>query len=342
MGGGHVSLTNGVAYGEPYESAVAELTVQGKDIEASNVVLKVHGMQIAGNGGYDWGSEHLHAHVEGHDILLSKFVTVQKAKTDLDGVVSVVADANGTMTQPGLKANLKLTGVTYQGQGIGEAVVEAHSDGDDGVLHGELDAGGCEGGCDGAGGVDGRLSDAGEGDDCGARYRQAAGDVWAGNVKAQSLIDGVATVSGPLKTPKELSGEAEFSQVDVKLQGIELKAAEPLRVGLRDGVATLEQVHITGQDTDMRASGTAQLFGVTDPKGGKLDVKATGSVSMTLLHTFDSDIHFEREDGVHGGGGRAGDESGADGQGAVRQGEHRDGWGAERVEQYERDAGVQR
>jgi translocation and assembly module TamB len=78
--------------------------------------------------------------------------------------------------------------------------------------------------------------------------------------------------------------------VDVKLQGIELKAAEPLRVGLRDGVATLEQVHITGQDTNMRASGTAELLGVTDPKGGKLDVKGTGSVSMTLLHTFDSDI----------------------------------------------------
>ena len=51
------------------------------------------------------------------------------------------------------------------------------------------------------------------------------------NVKVQSLIDGMATVSGPLKTPKELSGEAAFSQVDVKLQGIELKAAEPLRLG---------------------------------------------------------------------------------------------------------------
>ena len=68
----------------------------------------------------------------------------------------------------------------------------------------------------------------------------------------------------------------------MKLQGVELKAAEPLRVSLRNGIATLEQVHITGQDTDMRASGTAQLFGSTDPKGGKLDVKANGSVSMIV------------------------------------------------------------
>ena len=62
-----------------------------------------------------------------HNILLSKFETVRKGKTDLDGVLSVIADANGTMTQPGLKASGKLTKVTYKGQGIGEAAVEAES-----------------------------------------------------------------------------------------------------------------------------------------------------------------------------------------------------------------------
>ncbi len=76
----------------------------------------------------------------------------------------------------------------------------------------------------------------------------------------------------------------------MKLQGVELKTAEPLRVSLQQGIARLEQVHITGQDTDMRASGTAQLLGVSDAKGGKLDVSANGSVSMALLHTFDTDI----------------------------------------------------
>jgi translocation and assembly module TamB len=289
-GGGHVSLMNGVAYDEPYESAVAELTVQGKDIEANNVVLKLHGMQIAGNGGYDTGSEHLHAHIEGNNILLSKFDTVRKGKTDLDGVVSVVADANGTKTQPGLKANLKLTDVTYKGQGIGEAAVEAHSDretlyfsANSTLVGAKVDATG-QAGLTGDYPLQAKLTVAGL--DIGKPMAMFG----PGNMKAQSLINGIATVSGPLKTPKELSGEAQFSQVSVKMQGVELKAAEPLRIGLRDGVATLEQVHITGQDTDMRASGTAQLFGVADPKGGKLDVKATGSVSMTLLHTFNTDI----------------------------------------------------
>jgi translocation and assembly module TamB len=289
-GGGHVAVANGVAYGEPYESAVADLTVQGKLIEASNVVLKAHGMQIAGNGGYDMGNEHLHAHVEGRNILLSKFVTVQNAKTGADGVVSVVADANGTMTQPGLKANLTVARATYRGQGIGEAAIEAHSSGETVYVTANSTLVGAK--------VDATAQARLTGDyPAQAKLTIAGLDIGKpltmfgpGNMKAQSMINGVATVNGPLKTPQALSGEAELSPVEVKLEGVELKAAEPLRVGLRDGVATLEQVHITGQDTDMRASGTAQLFGATDPKGGKLDVKATGSVSMTLLHTFDTDI----------------------------------------------------
>jgi translocation and assembly module TamB len=289
-GGGEVSLTNGVAYGEPYESAVAELTVQGKDVEASSVLLKLHGMQIAGNGGYDIGNEHLHGHVEGHKLVLSKFVTVQQEKLNADAVVDVVADANGTLAQPGLKANIRLADATYQGQGIGDAVIAAHSEGD--VVYVTADSTLVGAKVNATGQVkltsdypmQAKLTFAGL--DIGKPMEMFG----PGTMKASSLINGVANVSGPLKTPKALSGSAELSQVDVKLQGVELKAAEPLRVSLRDGLATLEQVHITGQDTDMRASGTAQLFGSTDPKGGRLDVKATGSVSVTVLHTFDSDI----------------------------------------------------
>ncbi len=289
-GGGHVSLMNGVAYDEAYESAVAELTVQEKDIEASSVVLKLHGVQITGKGGYDMGTDHLHAHVEGHDILLSKLETVRRGKTDLDGVVSVVADANGTVTQPGLKANVKLTGVTYKGQGIGEAVVDAQSEGETVYFTADSTLVGAKVDATGQAGLTGDFPLQAKVTVAGLDIGKPMAMFGPGNMTASSLINGTATVSGPLKTPKALSGEAQFSQVEVKLQGIALKAAEPLRIGLRDGVATLEQVHITGQDTDMRASGTAQLFGVTDPKGGKLDVHATGSVSVTLLQTFDTDL----------------------------------------------------
>ena len=296
-GGGHVSLVNGVAYDEPYESAEAELSVQGKDIEASNVVLKLHGVQIAGNGGYDLDSQRLHAHVEGHNILLSKFETVRKGRTNLDGVVSVVADANGTMTEPGLKANVKLTRVTYKGQAIGEASVEAHSNGETVYFTANSTLVGAKVDASGQAGLTGDYPMQAKVSMTGLDIGKPMAMFGPGGVTAQSLIDGTATVNGPLKRPNELSGEAEFSQVDLhfsqseaKLQGIELKESEPFRIGLRNGVATLEQVHITGQDTDMRLSGTAHLLGVTDSKGGELNLQATGSISMTLLRTLDPDF----------------------------------------------------
>ena len=98
------------------------------------------------------------------------------------------------------------------------------------------------------------------------------------------------TVNGPLKKPQQLSGTAELNNFDVKLQGIELKSAGPVRVSLRNGVATLDQVHITGQDTDLTAGGTVQAFGASDPNGGGMNLNAKGSISVALAHTFDPDI----------------------------------------------------
>jgi len=289
-GGGRVSLANGLAYGEPYESVVADLTVQGREIDASRLVARLHGMQISGNGGYDLASEHLHGHVEGHDLVLSKFETVKKAHLNGDATLSLIADANGTLNEPGLKANVKLTGVNYEGHSIGDATAELHSTGK--VLYATVNSTlvGAEFGLTGQTELVGNYKTQAKLTVASLDINKVLAVVAPDHLVAQSSISGTATVNGPLKTPKELSGVAEFDNVDVKLQSIELKAAEPLRVSLRDGIATLDQVHITGQDTDMHMSGTAQLFGGNDPKGGKLNVKANGSVSMTLLHTFDPDV----------------------------------------------------
>ncbi|MBS1801572.1 MAG: translocation/assembly module TamB domain-containing protein [Acidobacteria bacterium] len=289
-GTGRLMLADGVAYGEPFESLVADLAAHGKAVDATHVVLKLHGMQIAGDGGYDMGSEHLHGHLEGHNLALAKFETVKKASGEADGLLTFVADANGTVTEPGLRANLALANIVYQGKAIGDASLEAHSQGkvlsftsNSTVVGAKLNLTGQT-----------QLRDNYQTQ---AKLTIAEFDInkpltmfGPGNIKAQSSISGTATIIGPLKTPKALGGTAELNNVDVKLQGVELKAAEPLRIGLRDGTATLDQVHIVGQDTDMRFGGTAQLFGGADPKGGRLNLKGNGSVSMALLHTFDPDL----------------------------------------------------
>jgi translocation and assembly module TamB len=289
-GQGKVTLTKGVAYGEPYDSAVATLSLQGQDLEARQIALSLHGMQITGNGGYDMKSKHVHGHVEGKNLVLSKFQTFQKARPNADGTLTLVADASGTMEQPGLKATVKLTGVTVGGKALGQISADLHSEGSLLSYTAESTL------------VGAKVDASGQTELTGDYQTKAkltvsgldAGTVVAllspGSIKAQSSIGGEVMVSGPLKTPTGLSGTAELNEVDVKLEGVELKSAGPLRVSLRNGIATLDQVHITGEDTDLAVSGTVQAFGGTDPNGGKLDVKAHGSVSVALAHTFDPDI----------------------------------------------------
>ncbi len=287
---GTVSLTNGVAYGEPYESAVAEVSVAGRDIESSSVLVKLHGVQLAGSGGYDLTSEHLHGHIEANNLVLSKFETMRQANPNVDGMVSLVADANGTLTEPGMKVDAKLVGLTLNGKAVGDVAANAHSEGkmlyfaaNSTIVGAKVDA-------TGQTQLVGNYETQAKLTLSGLDLNRPLTILAPGRIVVQSDIGGVVTVNGPLKTPQALSGQAEFSSFDLKLQGIELKTAEPLRLALQNGVLRLDQVHITGQDTDLRASGTAQIFGASNPKGGKLDVKSTGSMSMALLHTFDPDI----------------------------------------------------
>jgi translocation and assembly module TamB len=111
-----------------------------------------------------------------------------------------------------------------------------------------------------------------------------------GSFKGTSTIAGTVNVSGPAAKPKQMVGTAEFNDVDFKLQGVELKAAEPARASLRNGTVTLDQIHVVGQDTDLLAYGTAVVFGDPNPRGGRIALHANGSVSMALASTFNPDL----------------------------------------------------
>ncbi len=289
-GGGQVSLVNGVAYGEPYESAKVTLTVKGQDVEASEVALALHGMKVAGNGGYDLTSKRFHAHLAGDNLVLSKFVMVQQQNANADGTVSLVLDADGTATEPNLKAHVGLTNLTVQGKAVGELAVDAHSTGSTVFYTAQSTLVGARVQANGQTALVGDYQTKAQVTLRGLDVGKPLALFGSSTLKGTSNISGTIDVSGPAKTPTLLAGTASFDNFDVKLNGYEIKAAEALRASLRNGVATLEQVHITGQDTDLRASGTAQVFGSTNPKGGALDVKASGSVSPALAHSFDPDI----------------------------------------------------
>ncbi|HZL29017.1 MAG TPA: translocation/assembly module TamB domain-containing protein [Acidobacteriaceae bacterium] len=289
-GGGNVTLTNGVAYGEGYQTIAVDATVLGQQIDASRVLVAAHGMQVTGNGSYNVASKHIRAHIEGKNIQLSKLDLVQQQNIDADASVTLNADADGTLDEPNLHAKVSLMNVVVQGKPLGELTATAYSTGSTVFYDAHSTLVGARVDANGQTSLKGNFDTQTKVTIAGLDIAKPMALFSQSNIQGTSAIGGTITVSGPAATPKALTGTAVFDQFDVKLVGVELKTAEPLRASLRDGVVTVDQLHITGQDTDLHVGGTAKVFGDTNPNGGALNLHANGNVSMALAHTFDPDL----------------------------------------------------
>lgn len=289
-GAGNVTLTNGVAYGEGYQTIAVDATVLGQQIDASRVLIAAHGMQVTGSGGYNIASKRIRAHVQGKNIQLSKLDLVRQQNVDGDASVTLDADADGTVEEPNLHAKVSLANLVAGGEPLGEMTATAYSTGSTVFYDAHSTLVGAHVDANGQTSLLGNFDTRAKVTIAGLDIAKPMALFSQNNIQGTSAIGGTITVSGPARTPKALTGTAEFNQFDLKLAGVELKTAEPLRASLRDGVVTVDQLHITGQDTDLHVGGTAKVFGDPNPNGGAVNLDANGSISMALAHTFDPDL----------------------------------------------------
>jgi len=289
-GSGRIALTSGQAYGENYQQLAVDVTAQGQQINVTKLVAQAHDMNVSGSGGYNISNKHIQARLTGQNLVLSKFDTVKKANPDADGVLSLDVDADGTLEVPNLHAKVNLVKITVDGKTLGDMNATAYSTGSTVLydLHSTLV--GAQIAANGKTSLTGNYDTQATMHLSGYDIANTLSLLGTTAVKGSSQIAGTVEVSGPLARPQAMVGSAELSDVDLKLEGVELKTAEPLKASLKAGVVTLDQVHITGQDTDLHASGTVQVMGDSNPLGGAMNLSASGSVSMVLARTFDPDL----------------------------------------------------
>ena len=289
-GSGNITLANGVAYGEPYETVSVDANVLGQQITATRLLAAAHGMKVTGSGGYNLTTKHIDAQLTGQDLRLSRFVLVQKANPGADAVLSFTASANGTAEQPNLKAQLALTDLTVQGKNLGQLNATAYSTGSTVFydLHSQLV--GAQIAANGQTVLTGDYQTQARLTLSGVDVAKAVALFSPGATDATSAIDGTITLSGPAAKPQQLTASANFSRFTVTAQGVTLKETEPIRIGLRGGVVSIDALHIQGPDTDVRGNGTAVVFGDNSPQGGVLDLHTTGSVDLAIAHLIDPQL----------------------------------------------------
>jgi translocation and assembly module TamB len=289
-GSGNLTLTNGVVYGEPYQTIAVDISAQGTQINATRLLVQAHDMSIRGNGSYDIASKHVAAHIAGDNLRLSKFQLVHNENPDADALLSMNVDANGTMQEPNLRAQIQLADVSYQGKKLGALTLNATSSGS--IVSYQLQSKlvGADIAATGQTSLQGNYQTQAKMTLANVNVANALQLFAPDSIDASSNISGTISVSGPAAKPQQLTASAEFTTFAVTAKNVTLSSQGPIRASLRDGVASLDQFHVSGPGTDLQSSGTARLFGDSNPNGGEINVKATGGVSLSLIHTINPDF----------------------------------------------------
>ncbi len=289
-GSGNITLTNGVAYGQPYSTVSVDASVQGQQINATRLLVAAQGVTVTGNGSYNLTSKHITAQLAGQNIRLSTLDIVKKQNIPADAVLTFNASADGTAQEPNLKAQLSLADLSYGDKQLGQLNLNAHSQGSTVFYNLTSQLVGAEIAGNGQTVLTGDYQTQAKLTLSGVDIAKAVALFSPGATDATSNIEATLTVNGPATKPQLLSGTAIFTAFTVNTQGITLKQTEPISLALRNGVVAVNSFHITGPDTTLQVAGTATVFGDNDPNGGPVNLRATGGVDLALVHTLSPQI----------------------------------------------------
>ena len=285
-GGGHISIAGGKIYGEPYRSLNADLRFTGDEVGATKLTFLENGGQLTAEGGYHVRDKQFHFHAQGKGFDLSHIERLRNKRVPVTGQLVFTASGSGTLESPNLQVNAHLTHITVGNEINGAVDLNAHTS------HGAF-----------LYTTTGHLGQAllqinGQTAITGDYQTQAQAQLTnldidpflkmfeVEGVQGHSSIAGLVSVSGPLRAPRQMQGEAQISQLSVSLGGVPLKSEGPLHAQLRNGNLHLDPLHITGDDTDLRAQGDAGILEERHP----MNFQAQGSINMKLLQTLRSDV----------------------------------------------------
>jgi translocation and assembly module TamB len=97
----------------------------------------------------------------------------------------------------------------------------------------------------------------------------------------EGLISGRLTLAGPLKDPSQLRVEVAFPQFNLSMAGYELKNVSPLRISYQAGLATIDQLSLSGAETELQINGTVDLG-----KSQSVDLKMEGAMNLLVMNSF--------------------------------------------------------
>jgi translocation and assembly module TamB len=284
-GSGWVELDQGTVYGEPVSSVRAQGRIVGRKVQVSSLTLNHEAGKISASGDFDLRSRQFQIKAQAAGVDLSRIQRLQQAEIAVAGNLGFSLTGAGTLDDPRLQVQGTATGLTLSGENFGDLQIAAHTDNHavfyDLTTRFESAS----------------LSAHGQTGLSGDYLTQAKLEFSQFNIEAllkmahvqgltgESSLAGTVNVEGPLAHPEQLRGEARLQELAVTLAGVHLHSDGPVDAALANSRVVLDPVHVTGEQTDLRAQGNIDF-----KANRQLDLSASGSINLKLAETLDPDL----------------------------------------------------
>jgi translocation and assembly module TamB len=286
-GESNIRITNGSAYGEPFQSVTTQAHFAGQQVEFSRVALSQSpgGAKLTGGASYNLQSGAFSFDLTGRDFELARFHQLQKQKFQLAGLADFHATGSGTADAPVINAHIHLRELVLNGEAAGELDADAVTHGADLKLSARS-----------------HMQQASLAVDGTIRMR----DDWPGKIAltlisfdvdpilraktglhttGHSRVAGALQLEGPFREPRLLTAHGDFSSIDLEIENLKLVNEGSVRFTYQNQVVNLERLHIVGDGTDLTANGTVELAGER-----RVHLQSQGEANLKLLQYFDPDL----------------------------------------------------
>ncbi|MDP9160025.1 MAG: translocation/assembly module TamB domain-containing protein [Acidobacteriota bacterium] len=283
-GNGRVHLANAIIRGEKVESFDSEFSFDAGQLFLRNLVLKQREASVSGEGSYKFDSHEFRFNLTGSNFDLSR-IAAQQSRMQIEGRVDFAVHLSGTLQQPAINGNLKITNLLLDHERAGDFLFTTTTQGS--VLHlaGRSQFTTAELSLDG----DITLRDNWPGK-VNAHFSHLDFDSLLrlyvhGGITGHSTVEGDLEMEGPFLRPRELTATGNLTDVNANVENIKLRNHGPLKFAISSEELKVKQFHFVGEGTDISGAGSVQLTGQR-----ALDFRAQGKINLQLIESFNPDF----------------------------------------------------
>jgi translocation and assembly module TamB len=282
---GSVAMDRGVIDGETVTRVRMEGAFAHHVLKVSSARASDAGGDLSVSGSYDFNAKTftLDAHAAGIEI--AQIGWVGRHNLEAAGKLAVSIAGSGSLDDPRLTAHATAGSLTLGGQTFGVFEVSAHTASHNLVYTATTELQGADLNLEGQTAMRTGYATKARLEfshfNIGALFRMAHFDTFS----ADSALAGTVSIDGPLSDLKQLRGDANLRQLAVTIAGVPLESEGDAHATLAGGTIHLDPLHVTGENTDLRAQGSLSLEGTQ-----QLDLAASGSINLKLAETLDPDL----------------------------------------------------